>query len=47
MDYEAYYYVKFQRYPKITKKLPQGGQGYDTFDYCFMYNLIKVNKVFD
>jgi hypothetical protein len=23
MEYEAYYHVKFQRYPKITKKLTQ------------------------
>ncbi|XP_059845759.1 katanin p60 ATPase-containing subunit A-like 2 isoform X1 [Hypanus sabinus] len=25
MEYESYYYVKFQRYPKLTKKLPDDG----------------------
>ncbi|CAB1351921.1 unnamed protein product, partial [Coregonus sp. 'balchen'] len=23
MEYESYYFIKFQRYPKLTKKLPQ------------------------
>ncbi|XP_021342843.1 katanin p60 ATPase-containing subunit A-like 2 isoform X14 [Mizuhopecten yessoensis] len=27
MEYESYYYVKFAKYPKITKKLTQSGDG--------------------
>ena len=26
MEYESYYYIKFSRYPKITKKLTQSGK---------------------
>lgn len=26
MEYESYYYVKFAKYPKITKKLTQSGK---------------------
>ena len=26
MEYESYYYIKFARYPKITKKLTQSGE---------------------
>ena len=25
MEYESYYYVKFAKYPKLTKKLTQSG----------------------
>uniref|UniRef100_A0A8K9XP79 Katanin p60 ATPase-containing subunit A-like 2 n=1 Tax=Oncorhynchus mykiss TaxID=8022 RepID=A0A8K9XP79_ONCMY len=25
MEYESYYFIKFQRYPKLTKKLPEPG----------------------
>ena len=25
MEYESFYYIKFSRYPKITKKLSQSG----------------------
>jgi len=25
MEYESYYYIKFSKYPKITKKLPPNG----------------------
>lgn len=25
MEYEAYYHVKFNKYPKVTKKLVQNG----------------------
>ncbi|XP_036385516.1 katanin p60 ATPase-containing subunit A-like 2 [Megalops cyprinoides] len=27
MEYESYYFVKFQKYPKLTKKLPEAGEG--------------------
>lgn len=26
MEYESYYYIKFSRYPKITKKLTHSGK---------------------
>ena len=26
MEYESFYFIKFQRYPKITKKLTQSGK---------------------
>ncbi|XP_030625559.1 katanin p60 ATPase-containing subunit A-like 2 [Chanos chanos] len=26
MEYESYYFIKFQKYPKITKKLPEAGE---------------------
>lgn len=29
MEYESYYFIKFQKYPKLTKKLPEQG------GYCF------------
>lgn len=25
MEYESYYFVKFQKYPKLTKKVPEQG----------------------
>jgi len=32
MEYESYYHVKFQRYPKITKKLLPGEQCYSELE---------------
>jgi len=26
MEYESYYFIKFQKYPKLTKKLPEQGE---------------------
>lgn len=35
MEYESFYFIKFQKYPKLTKKLPeQGRYGYN--------NIVKV-----
>uniref|UniRef100_A0A8B9L270 Katanin p60 ATPase-containing subunit A-like 2 n=1 Tax=Astyanax mexicanus TaxID=7994 RepID=A0A8B9L270_ASTMX len=28
MEYESYYFIKFQKYPKLTKKLPEQGRSY-------------------
>lgn len=40
MEYEAYYHVKFQRYPKITKKLVQSK--HDCLDsFCIYQALIE------
>lgn len=36
MEYESYYYIKFARYPKITKKLSQSGALVDNF-VCYIY----------
>ena len=30
MEYESYYYVKFAKYPKITKKLTSSGKHFFT-----------------
>lgn len=26
MEYESFYFIKFQKYPKLTKKLPEKGR---------------------
>ena len=36
MEYESYYYIKFARYPKITKKLTQSGKLLLIFGNFFM-----------
>ena len=35
MEYESYYYVKFNRYPKVTKKLTQSGKFCITNECCY------------
>lgn len=34
MEYESFYFIKFQKYPKLTKKLPEQGK-------C-EYNILKA-----
>ncbi|NWV66513.1 KATL2 protein, partial [Malurus elegans] len=35
MEYESYYFVKFQKYPKITKKVLDTGISYENFTLFF------------
>ena len=28
MEYESFYFIKFQKYPKLTKKIPEQGNEY-------------------
>ena len=39
MEYESYYYIKFSRYPKITKKLTQSGKIPNTIKHIPTINL--------
>ncbi|KAI7793201.1 putative katanin p60 ATPase-containing subunit A-like 2-like [Triplophysa rosa] len=34
MEYESYYYIKFQKYPKLTKKLPEQDSILLSFSHC-------------
>uniref|UniRef100_A0A4W4GU77 Katanin p60 ATPase-containing subunit A-like 2 n=1 Tax=Electrophorus electricus TaxID=8005 RepID=A0A4W4GU77_ELEEL len=40
MEYESFYFVKFQKYPKITKKLPEQGR-----TPCITQTLPKITSV--
>uniref|UniRef100_A0A4W4GUV6 Katanin p60 ATPase-containing subunit A-like 2 n=1 Tax=Electrophorus electricus TaxID=8005 RepID=A0A4W4GUV6_ELEEL len=44
MEYESFYFVKFQKYPKITKKLPEQGRcDYDTLTlFILSYTDVKI-----
>uniref|UniRef100_A0A6Q2XYW7 Katanin p60 ATPase-containing subunit A-like 2 n=1 Tax=Esox lucius TaxID=8010 RepID=A0A6Q2XYW7_ESOLU len=40
MEYESYYFIKFQRYPKLTKKVPEPGwQSNNCFDLLSLYDM--------
>lgn len=33
MEYESYYYVKFAKYPKLTKKATQSGENFVIYSF--------------
>lgn len=40
-EYESFYFVKFQKYPKLTKKLPEQGRG----EYNNVHKALSVPQI--
>uniref|UniRef100_A0AAZ3QR19 Katanin p60 ATPase-containing subunit A-like 2 n=1 Tax=Oncorhynchus tshawytscha TaxID=74940 RepID=A0AAZ3QR19_ONCTS len=41
MEYESYYFIKFQRYPKLTKKLPEPGCSFQTSNHKMVFSSLQ------